>query len=277
MDRIGLTGKDNNIASIKAKGRYGVVITLKTAGLPVHRCDAEPAVHRAQAHLVGLKDPATYTNSRPVGTGPFTVVTRFTTQDYVLNKNPRYWQRGLPEDQVPRVRPGGVERFSSRVDPERPGRLDAQLRPQRREGVRREGQEALPRLLFEPGLRDLARLRRHAVPVQPGPLPQGAEPGDRPQDRVEARRVRLRAAVRRARAERSVPEVGNRRRREEARQADGDVQPERGEEDAHRRRLHLQGRRPDRPEGEGRQARHPRHLRLVGLGRVEPDHHEEPA
>ena len=46
---------------------------------------------------------------------------------------------------------------------------------------------------------------------------------------------------------------------------------------ADRRRLHLQGQRADRPEGQPRQARHPRDLGLVGLGRLEPDHHEEPA
>src|SRR5205823_3000154 len=40
---------------------------------------------------------ATWTNPNPVGSGPFTRITRFTTQDYVLSKNPRYWQKGRPK------------------------------------------------------------------------------------------------------------------------------------------------------------------------------------
>src|SRR5207302_10101110 len=37
------------------------------------------------------------TNSKPVGSGPFTVIRRFTTQDFVFGKNPGYWQRGKPK------------------------------------------------------------------------------------------------------------------------------------------------------------------------------------
>ena len=44
-----------------------------------------------------VKDPATFTNPNPVGSGPFNRIGRFTTQDYVLNKNPNYWQKGLPK------------------------------------------------------------------------------------------------------------------------------------------------------------------------------------
>src|SRR5436190_316873 len=39
----------------------------------------------------------TLTNETPVGSGPFNVVQRFTTQDYVLGKNASYWQPGLPK------------------------------------------------------------------------------------------------------------------------------------------------------------------------------------
>jgi peptide/nickel transport system substrate-binding protein len=97
MDRIGLTGKENNIASIKAKGRYRVVITLMTADSQFIAATLNRQFIVPKHIWSALKDPATYTNSRPVGTGPYTVVTRFTTQAYVLNKNPRYWQRGLPK------------------------------------------------------------------------------------------------------------------------------------------------------------------------------------
>ena len=107
-------------------------------------------------------------------------------------------------------------------------------------------------------------------------VPQGGQPRDRPEQGLEARRVRLRAADRRDRPERAVPVLA-RQDRGRAGQDDGQLQPGRREEAPHRRRLHLQGQRPLRPEGRPRQVRHPRHLGLVGLGRLAPDHHEEPA
>src|SRR5438445_13350016 len=95
MDRIGLVGAGNNIASIKAKGRYRVVINLKTP-------DSQfvPAILNRQfvvpKHIWSkVKDAAAYTNPNPVGSGPFNVVSRFNTQDYVLSKNAHYWQAGL--------------------------------------------------------------------------------------------------------------------------------------------------------------------------------------
>jgi peptide/nickel transport system substrate-binding protein len=97
MDRIGLVGTGNNIASIRASGPYRAVITLKTV-------DSQfiPAILNRQfvvpKHIWSkVADPATFTNPRPVGSGPFNQIARFTTQDYVLGKNPRYWQPGLPK------------------------------------------------------------------------------------------------------------------------------------------------------------------------------------
>ena len=43
-----------------------------------------------------VADPTTWTNDNPVGTGPFTQVTKFDTQIYILEKNPHYWQAGKP-------------------------------------------------------------------------------------------------------------------------------------------------------------------------------------
>ena len=97
MDRIGLVGADTNIASIKKKGLWSVAINLKTR-------DSQfiPAILNRQfvvpkAIWQGIKDPAAYANPNPVGSGPFNRIGRFTTQDYVLNKNPNYWQKGLPK------------------------------------------------------------------------------------------------------------------------------------------------------------------------------------
>jgi peptide/nickel transport system substrate-binding protein len=94
MDRIGLTGADNNIASIKAKGKYGVVINLKTPdsqfiSSTLNRQFVVPKHIWSKIH-----DVANFTNPNPVASGPYNVIKRFTSQDYVLGKNPHYWQKG---------------------------------------------------------------------------------------------------------------------------------------------------------------------------------------
>lgn len=38
-----------------------------------------------------VEDPATFTNLKPVGTGPLTEITRFTAQEYIQCRNPNYW------------------------------------------------------------------------------------------------------------------------------------------------------------------------------------------
>jgi peptide/nickel transport system substrate-binding protein len=43
-----------------------------------------------------VKDPVTFTNENPVGTGPFTEITKFEDQIYIIEKNPHYWQPGKP-------------------------------------------------------------------------------------------------------------------------------------------------------------------------------------
>lgn len=43
-----------------------------------------------------VADPLTWTNDNPVATGPFTEVTKFESQIYVVEKNPYYWQEGKP-------------------------------------------------------------------------------------------------------------------------------------------------------------------------------------
>jgi len=40
-----------------------------------------------------INNPGTNTNTKPVGTGPFTQVTSFSSQEYILGKNPYYWQK----------------------------------------------------------------------------------------------------------------------------------------------------------------------------------------
>ncbi len=96
MDIIGYTRPDTNIASIKAKGANAVVINLKTADSQFIAANLNLAMIVPRHIWSHVKDPATFTNPNPVGTGPFTKITRFTSQDYVFSKNPHYWQSGKP-------------------------------------------------------------------------------------------------------------------------------------------------------------------------------------
>ncbi|HEX4679543.1 MAG TPA: ABC transporter substrate-binding protein [Gaiellaceae bacterium] len=96
MDVVGLTRPETNIASVKAKGAYTVVISLKTPDSQFIAATLN-GVFVIPRHIWSkVADPSTFTNPNPVGSGPFTRITRFTTQDYVLSKNLHYWQAGKP-------------------------------------------------------------------------------------------------------------------------------------------------------------------------------------
>src|SRR5436190_8366697 len=97
MDRVGLTGAGNEIVSVKARGAYTVLTTLKKPDSQFISSilNRQFVVPKHVWSKVG--DPANYTNSKPVGSGPFNRLGRFTTQDYVLNKNPGYWKKGAPK------------------------------------------------------------------------------------------------------------------------------------------------------------------------------------
>ena len=96
MDIMGFTRPGTNIASIAAKGPNAVVIKLKTVDSQFISSTLNLAFVVPQHIWSKVKNPATFTNPDPVGTGPFTKITRFTSQDYVFSKNPSYWQAGKP-------------------------------------------------------------------------------------------------------------------------------------------------------------------------------------
>jgi peptide/nickel transport system substrate-binding protein len=96
MDRVGLTGASNEIVSVKARGKYTVLITLKTPDTQFISSILNRQFVIPKHIWSKVGDPATFTNSKPVGSGPFNRLGRFTTQDYVLNRNPHYWKKGAP-------------------------------------------------------------------------------------------------------------------------------------------------------------------------------------
>jgi len=97
MDRVGLTGASNGIVSVKARGKYTVLITLKTPDSQFISSILNRQFVIPKHIWSKVANPATYTNSNPVGSGPFNRLGRFTTQDYVLNRNPHYWKKGAPK------------------------------------------------------------------------------------------------------------------------------------------------------------------------------------
>jgi peptide/nickel transport system substrate-binding protein len=97
MDRIGLVGPGNNVQSIHAHGPYKVSITLKTPDSQFIAATLNRQFIVPQHIWSKVSDPSTFTNPNPVGSGPFDVISRFTTQDFVFSKNPNYWQPGMPK------------------------------------------------------------------------------------------------------------------------------------------------------------------------------------
>jgi peptide/nickel transport system substrate-binding protein len=97
MDRIGLTGAGNEVASVKAKGPYGVAITLRAPDSQFISSTLNRQFIVPQHVWSKVGKPSTFLNPDPVTSGPFNVISRFTTQDYVFSKNPHYWQAGLPK------------------------------------------------------------------------------------------------------------------------------------------------------------------------------------
>ena len=97
MDRVGLTGAGNNIASVKARGPYKVIVRLKTPDSQFIAATINRLFVVPQHVWSKVNDIANFRNTRPVGSGPFNRVTRFTAQSYVFSKNPRYWQKGMPK------------------------------------------------------------------------------------------------------------------------------------------------------------------------------------
>jgi peptide/nickel transport system substrate-binding protein len=96
MDIVGAYREGSNVASVRQRGTHQVVIRLKGKDSQFVAVNLN-AVFVVPKHILSrVPDINKWTNPRPVGSGPFTQVGRFSAQSYVLNKNPNYWQAGKP-------------------------------------------------------------------------------------------------------------------------------------------------------------------------------------
>ena len=84
----------NGLVSVKASSPNTLTFSFDRANTPIFLYLAHTSI--VPEHLwSGVKDPATYTNEQPVGTGPFVAET-YSQQAVRVLKNPNYWIKGEP-------------------------------------------------------------------------------------------------------------------------------------------------------------------------------------
>ncbi len=83
------------VSKVEATDDTHVVFTFTDVFTPAFYDLADQAIV-AEHSWKEVEDPVTFTNETPVGTGPFTEVTKFQDQYWELHKNPNYWQEGKP-------------------------------------------------------------------------------------------------------------------------------------------------------------------------------------
>ena len=161
-DHIGLTREPDNIAGVKVTGPRSVAIKFKAVDSTFvgSQLANVPIVPKAiWSKVTKIMD---FTNPNPVGSGPFNRITRFNGQDYVLGKNPNYYMPGLPKIPCIERIAAASNDAATAPDRQRRGRLDAQLRAERRVRLPGEGPGALPQRVPDGGAADRPVLRPDA-------------------------------------------------------------------------------------------------------------------
>ena len=150
-DQIGLTRPRAATSSVSVTGARSVAIKFKAVDSTFVGSQLANVPIVPKAIWSKVKNIMDFTNPNPVGSGPFNRITRFNGQDYVLSKNQQLLQGGPAEDPVHRADRRRVERRRTAPDRQRRGRLDAQLRAERRVRLPGEGSDALPQRVPDDG------------------------------------------------------------------------------------------------------------------------------
>src|SRR5947209_5885536 len=96
LDKINYVPRStSNVTRVNAVDKYTVQIHL--AKQDVTFLADFVNVYMFPQHIWSkIANPTTWLNPNPVGTGPFTRLTKFNGQEFILSKNPHYWQPGRP-------------------------------------------------------------------------------------------------------------------------------------------------------------------------------------
>ena len=103
--------------------------------LAVHRCEPERGRDPAAAHLVEGREAGHLPEPGPGRLGPVHPDQPLHDPELRPGQEPELLAGRDAEDPLPRVPAGVLQRRGAPADQERQGRLDAQLRPERREGL----------------------------------------------------------------------------------------------------------------------------------------------
>lgn len=94
-DQVGYAA-GGNVRAVNLAGSDVVAVHFKTIDTTVLPSILSGVKIIPQHIWSKIKNPDTYTNPDPVGTGPFTQIKEFSSQEFILGKNPYYWQPGKP-------------------------------------------------------------------------------------------------------------------------------------------------------------------------------------
>jgi peptide/nickel transport system substrate-binding protein len=90
----GVSGMDPWVKSVTKSGDT-VYFHLKSVNSTLNYYIGQDMLILPEHIWSKVKNPTTYTDQHPVGTGPY-MLKSFSPEQYVLKANPHYWQKGLP-------------------------------------------------------------------------------------------------------------------------------------------------------------------------------------
>ncbi len=96
LDLNGIWSPSNRLQSVQASGTNTVIFKFSNPNTPLFNIIGGTLI--LPEHIWSqIKDPVTFTNPNPIGTGPFILKTfNVSTNTITLIKNPNYWMNGRP-------------------------------------------------------------------------------------------------------------------------------------------------------------------------------------